>query len=149
VAIAIDPALPADLDALRFRLAQASLPEAGFSDHLDSTLVARADGAVVGGVALELYGEEALLRSLAVAPAVRGGGLGQRLVEAALELARARGVRRVWLLTTTAERFFPRFGFRIVERSELPRALDASAELRGACPASAVAMGLELPVARG
>jgi amino-acid N-acetyltransferase len=140
----IEAATAADLDALAFRLSQATLPVAGFAEHLASTLVARADGDIVGGVALELYGEEALLRSLVVSPTERGAGLGERLTTAALELARARGARRVWLLTTTAERFFPRFGFRVVERSALPAVLGASAELRGACPASAVAMGVEL-----
>lgn len=140
----IEPAQPADLDAALFRLSQASLPAAGFAAQLGTTLVARSDDAVVGCVALELYGEEALLRSLVVAPAARGQGLGERLTAAALELARSRGVRRAWLLTETAERFFPRFGFRRVERGELPAALAESEELRGACPASAVAMGLEL-----
>lgn len=144
VTVTIGPAAAADLDALLFRLGQAELPTAGFAPWLDSALVARADEAVVGGVALELYGEEALLRSLVVAPSERGQGLGERLTAAALDLARARGARRVWLLTTTAERFFPRFGFRVVERADLPSALGASAELRGACPASAVAMELEL-----
>jgi GNAT superfamily N-acetyltransferase len=46
---------------------------------------------VIGSVAIELYGEEALLRSLAVAPAVRGQGLGQRLVDAGLALGAERG----------------------------------------------------------
>jgi amino-acid N-acetyltransferase len=82
--------------------------------------------------------------SLCVAPAVRGQGLGQRIVDAGLALARKRGARRVWLLTVSAERFFPRFGFEPVERSALPSALGASAELRGACPTSAVAMMLDL-----
>ena len=129
-----------DLESILRMLAGAGLPTAGVAEHLASALVARAGCRVVGCVALELYGEEALLRSLAVVPAVRGSGLGVRLAEAALELARERGARRVWLLTTTAERFFPRFGFERVERSSLPAALDASAELRGACPASAIAM---------
>jgi amino-acid N-acetyltransferase len=140
----IDSARPEELDALLALLASAGLPTAGFADCLGDALVAR-DGERIGGcVALELHGEEALLRSLVVAPAARGRGLGEKLTAAALDRAESRGARRVWLLTTTAERFFPRFGFLAVEREELPAALAASAELRGACPASAVAMGLEL-----
>lgn len=140
----IDSARPEELDSLLALLAAAELPTAGFAPCLEDALVARDGDGIAGCVALELYGEEALLRSLAVAPAARGRGLGERLTAAALDLAEARGARRVWLLTTTAERFFPRFGFLAVERDELPEALAASAELRGACPASAVAMGLEL-----
>jgi amino-acid N-acetyltransferase len=140
----IEAARPEEVNALLVLLAAAELPSAGFASHLGDALVARDDGRPVGCVALELYGEEALLRSLVVSPVARGRGLGERLTAAALDLAESRGARRVWLLTTTAERFFPRFGFLEVPRTELPAALAASAELRGACPASAVAMGLVL-----
>lgn len=133
-----------ELAALLALLAEAGLPTAGVAAHLDTALVVRDGARLLGCVALELYGDEALLRSLAVAPTARGKGLGERLTAAALELAETRGARRVWLLTTTAQRFFPRFGFLEVPRDELPAALAASEELRGACPASAVAMGLEL-----
>lgn len=89
-----------------------------------------------------------MLRSLAVVPECRGRGLGLRLAEAAVELAQRRRARRLWLLTTTAEGIFPRLGFGRVDRGELPTSLGASAELRGACPASAVAMRLEIRSAR-
>jgi amino-acid N-acetyltransferase len=46
----------------------------------------------------------------------------------------------VALLTETADGWFPRFGFRPVPREALPAALSASAELRGACPATARAL---------
>jgi len=145
--IEIAPARQADRGAMLALLASAELPTAGFAAHLGSALVARDGATVAGCVALELYGDEVLLRSLVVSPAERGTRLGERLTAAVLDLARERGARRVWLLTTTAERFFPRFGFERVERSALPPALDASAELRGACPASAVAMRLDVDAA--
>jgi amino-acid N-acetyltransferase len=140
----VDSARPEDGAALRLLVAACGLPLHGLDAHLGSALVTRDEGRVVGCVALEHYGEEALLRSLAVAESWRGRRLGERLTEAALVRARAAGARRVWLLTTTADRFFPRFGFERVERAALPEALGASAELRGAGPASAVAMRLEL-----
>jgi len=140
----LDAARGEDVAELRLLVAACGLPLEGLDAHLGAALLARDEGRVVGCVALELYGEEALLRSLAVAEGWRGRRLGERLTEAALALARERGARRVWLLTTTADRFFPRFGFSRVERAALPEALDASAELRGACPASAVAMRLTL-----
>jgi len=93
---------------------------------------------------VEVYGAAGLLRSVAVHPGQRGTGLGQALTRAAADLARGAGVEELYLLTTTAEGFFPRLGFERVERGELPAALGASAELRGACPASAVAMRLRL-----
>ena len=94
----------------------------------------------MGCVALELYGETALLRSLAVAQSRRGEGLGGRLAAAALEAAKASGVRNLYLLTQTAEKFFPRFGFAVEPRALAPEVLGSSEEFRSACPASAVMM---------
>ncbi len=142
--IVIEPAAPDDATAIARLLEQSGLPLAGLGEHLAAALVARRAGALVGCVALELYGDQALLRSLAVAPELRGQGLGQRLAKAALAEARGRGVRTAFLLTETAADFFPRLGFRPVARADLPQALHASAELRGACPEGALAMAIEI-----
>ncbi len=134
------PAHRRDLSNILELLTRSMLPVDGLADHLATTLVARAHGRIVGCAAVEIYGTAGLLRSVAVDPARRGEGLGHRLTEAALELARARGVRNLYLLTTTAGDFFPRFGFQRIDRTEMDPALERSAELRGACPASALAM---------
>ena len=95
-------------------------------------------------VGLEVYGNSSLLRSAVVHPARRGTRTGEALVNALIAHARAIGVADVALLTTTADRWFPRFGFVRVERNALPRAVFESEEFQGACPASAVAMHLGL-----
>lgn len=138
------PAMPADLPAVLELLAASNLPRDGLAEHFDAAVVARDGAAVVGSAALELYGEAALLRSVAVAEGLRGQGLGRELTTAALELARARGVRRVYLLTTTAETYFPAFGFAPIARAEVEPAVQASVEFAGACPASAAVMALTL-----
>lgn len=140
----IHAAKPGDLADIRALLEESALPVAGIADHLETAIIARDGHALAGCGAVEIYGAAGLLRSVAVTPALRGTGLGQRLTAEALSLARSRGVRTVYLLTTTADRFFPRFGFVPIERHELDPALQASEELRGACPASAVAMRLTL-----
>ena len=140
----VAPARPDDFAAIADLLRQASLPLDGLREHLGATLVARDVDQIVGAVALELYGREALLRSLVVVSAWRGRGLGLGLAEAALALARSRGVERVFLLTETAAGFFPRLGFEPVERSAIPASVQQSVELRSACPASALAMALNL-----
>jgi amino-acid N-acetyltransferase len=111
-------------------------------------IVAREDGQVVGTASLELYADGALLRSLAVDPARQGHRLGHQLIEAALRLAETRGAGRVFLLTTTAERFFPRFGFEEIARDEVPASVQASVEFQSACPASAIVMRKRLAPAR-
>jgi amino-acid N-acetyltransferase len=102
--------------------------------------VARQDSEVVGTAALELYADGALLRSVAVEPQQQGRRLGHALTEAALRLARDHGVDTVFLLTTTAERFFPKFGFEPIAREDVPASVRASIEFQSACPASAIVM---------
>jgi amino-acid N-acetyltransferase len=62
------------------------------------------------------------------------------LTEAALRLARAHRAEQVFLLTTTAEGFFPRFGFEAVRHADVPASVQASVEFQSACPASAIVM---------
>ena len=140
----IRPARSADLPAVLRLLDDASLPRDGVAEHFPHAFLVAGGDALDGVVGVEVYGAAGLLRSAVVHPGRRGTGLGQRLARAAVEWARERGVRELFLLTTTAEAFFPRIGFQVVDRATLPEALAASAELRGACPASAVAMRLAL-----
>ncbi|MGE5092246.1 MAG: arsenic resistance N-acetyltransferase ArsN2 [Bacillota bacterium] len=136
----IRSAKAADLPAAEALLAGAGLTTEGVRDWIDRFLVAEEDGCIAGVAGLELYGDSALLRSVAVADAWRGTGLGRALVERALDAASAAGATDIFLLTTTAERYFPRFGFTAVPRSEVSAPVLASAEFRGACPASATVM---------
>ena len=141
-------ATPSDLPDIVSLLKAAALPVAGIERHVETALVARDARQLLGCAAVEVYGQAGLLRSVAVDPEHRGEGWGERLTTAALELARKRGVRDIYLLTTTASHFFPRFGFTAIPRSELDPALAQSEELRGACPASALAMHASLSIAR-
>ena len=106
--------------------------------------MATQDGQVVGCVTLELYGDVALLRSLVVTPGRRGQRLGERLTAGAVEQAKGKGVRDLYLLTQTAADFFPRFGFSLEDRAAAPRVLGESEEFKSACPASAVMMHLRI-----
>ena len=144
MAAVIDSARDSDLAAVRHLLESQGLPLEGVDASLPTMVVAREDSNVVGAAALELYPDAALLRSVVVASGRQGHGLGQRLTEAALSLARQHGARAVFLLTTTAERFFPRFGFESVPRDQVPASVRASVEFQSACPASAVVMRRDL-----
>ena len=141
----IEPAAAQDLDSLCAMLASVGLPTDGLVEHLGRALVAREAGAIVGCVAIELYGDAALLRSLAVTPSCQGRGLGRRLARAALEFGRDADVKTFCLLTLTAREFFAReFAFRPVPRSETPDAVRRSVEFTSACPATAQVMLLDV-----
>lgn len=136
----IDAAVEADLPAVHRLLDAEHLPLAGVDGHVDTMVVAREGGDIVGAAAVELYADGALLRSVVVDSSVRGQGVGHQLAEAALSLATARGAHTAFLLTTTAERFFPKIGFERVSRGDVPASVQASVEFQSACPASAVVM---------
>ena len=111
---------------------------------MTSTLVARDNDKIVGCAAIEVRGSVGLLRSVAVDEGLRGQGLGIRLTTAALDLARARHLAMVYLLTETAGGFFPRFGFRPIARGDVDPAALRSVEFTTACPAGALVMALDL-----
>jgi N-acetylglutamate synthase-like GNAT family acetyltransferase len=143
--VMLRPGKPGDIDSVRALLAAAQLPLDGLEEQFgESYAVAEQSGRIVGVEGMERYGSSGLLRSAAVADDWRGRGLGERLTEDRLRWARQAGLSEVWLLTTTAAGYFPRFGFRIAERASAPGAVQESREFRDACPASAVAMRLAL-----
>ena len=140
----IGPATEADVAAMLSLLTASGLPTEGLVDHLASALVARDGASVVACAAVELYGDAALLRSVAVRDGARGRGLGERIARAVLEMARQRGVRAVYLLTTTAGEYFARLGFKSVARDAVPAAVRSSPEFTRLCPDSAQVMMREL-----
>lgn len=138
--IRIEPAAPSDAKRIEALLQRAQLPTDGLVSHLETAFVARDGDRVVGSVAIELYKDGGLLRSVVVDAGCRGIGLGGRLTAAAIEEARRRQLPALYLLTTTAEQFFPRFGFETITRDQVPVSVQDSVEFRGACPASAAVM---------
>ena len=136
----VQTARPEDFDAIASLLGDHKLPLDGLREHLATTIVARDADAIVGSAALEMYADGALLRSVAIAPGRQHSGLGRTLVDTAIELARARDVPALYLLTTTAERYFPRFGFERIDRADVPAGVRQSVEFTSACPASAIVM---------
>lgn len=136
----IECATEGDLPGIRALLERLQLPLAGVDEHLTTMLVAREGGQIVGTAGLELYPDAALLRSVAVEPDKQGKQLGHQLTAAALYLASKHGADTVFLLTTTAERFFPKFGFEPIDREQVPPSVRESVEFQTACPASAIVM---------
>ena len=138
--VRLRPASGADVPAVLELLQKASLPTLGVPPTLAGFLVAGVQDRVVGAIGMERYGTSALLRSAVVESKGRGNGIGRELVERLLAVAEASGVREMYLLTTTAEHYFARFGFHAIGRNDVPPSVQASVEFREACPASAVVM---------
>ncbi len=143
-AVRLRSAQPEDLDTVTTLLTEAGLPTAGVSDHLGGFLLAEREKESVGVGGLEIYGDVALLRSLAVRQQERNSGIGATLLEQLMTNAHSRGAMRLILLTTTAEHYFARKGFIRIDRSSLSGPIAGSKEFTGACPSSAVCMELRL-----
>lgn len=136
-----------DLPAIERLLVSSGLPTAGVAEALGGFIVAESedDKRIVGVAGLEVCCDAyALLRSTAVEPEWRGTGLGRRLVTHVIAEAESRGIRALYLLTTTAERYFPSFGFVKTRREAVPDEVRQTVEFREACPSSATVMALEL-----
>jgi amino-acid N-acetyltransferase len=134
----------ADLGAVQQLLSASDLPVEGVAENFSDFLVAEDGQLIAGAIGLERHGTVALLRSAVIAAEQRGTGIGRRLVEELLSRAAASGIQHIYLLTTTAEDYFPRFGFKRSTRSNVPDALKQSAEFQGACPETATVMARAL-----
>jgi len=118
-------------------LEAAGLPVADLSEErLQHFFYLPHEASAMGLVGLELYAQEALLRSLVVAPSERGQGLGIALVRHAETYAGSRGVRSMYLLTLSAEPFFQRLGYARLDRSAAPASIRRTSEFASLCPAS-------------
>ena len=133
----------ADEKAVEQLLTANHLPLDGVHEALPCFVVADDGGNIVGVAGIEecgVAGRHALLRSVAVSSDWRSRGLGRALVSRAIALAEERGAKALYLLTTTAESYFPSFGFTPTTRDAVPVDVSSTAEFKGACPASAVVM---------
>ncbi len=94
----------------------------------------------VGFAGLEVHGNDALLRSLLVPAERRGQGHGRAILDWMLDQAASLGVRRVFLLTTTAADFFAAADFTRIARDAAPANIRATSEFASLCPETAVSM---------
>ena len=133
-------AAPTDLAAVERLLTASGLPLDGVRDALATFVVAESGTDLVGVAGLEVCCDNALLRSVAVRPEWRSHGVGRALVTRVISDAESRGIHALYLLTTTADRYFPTFGFRTIARDDVPADVRDTAEFREACPASATVM---------
>ena len=137
----IRAATAGDLPGIVLLLQAEGLPTEDLDENaLRLFLVVEEHGAVKAVVGLERYADTALLRSLVVASELRGLGHGNALASAAEQLARDLGIASLYLLTTSADAFFRRRGYRAIHRDESPAAIKQTTQFSSLCPSTAVVM---------
>src|SRR5688500_16006492 len=95
-----------DLPAIFNLLEEAGLPTSDIKPGLQKFFIAEVDNRIVGNIGLEFYNDIALLRSMAVSNEHRNAGIASHLVEELLGYAENNGVRKIYLVTNTAELYF-------------------------------------------
>ena len=140
----IDKAGPADKELVISLLKDAGLLTEDLPAGLPDFLLARQEGALVGVAGIELYREVGLLRSVAVRPDHQGKGVARKLVEQLLANADTKELEAIYLITTTADHYFDRYGFAVVNREQVPEAIQQTKQFSGLCPTSAVVMKRDL-----
>ena len=140
--VRVRPASSTDRQAIEELLRACDLPLGGLGDQFPRAyaVAVAADGTIVGVAGGERYGDDALLRSVAVHPDMRGRGIAEKLVADRVRDADRAGVATVYLLTTTAAEYFARLGFARTTRESVSDVMRASPEFADICPQSATVM---------
>ncbi len=91
------------------------------------------------------FGQNGLLRSIAISRTLRGSGLGKEIVSQLELRVAASGIHTLFLLTETAAAFFMKLDYEVVSRSQVPDEICATAQFSEVCPESATCMKKQLP----
>jgi len=129
-----------DLSGVEDLLTRTKLPRGGVDALIDSFIVAEDDGRLIGVAGVERHGAYGLLRSVAVDPEAQGRGLGRALVERLIAESNENGIAELYLLTTTAEKYFPIRGFAKISREATPAEIQETDEFTDLCPSTATVM---------
>lgn len=138
--VSIEPAKPESMAAIRSLLAANHLPTADIADDAVRLFEFRQDNELIGTVGVEQHSHTGLLRSLAVKDDHRSKGIGEHLVAHVLRYCLSQQITELYLLTTTAERYFERLGFQQIGRDTVSEEIKQTREFRDICPNSAVVM---------
>ncbi|MBC3795005.1 arsenic resistance N-acetyltransferase ArsN2 [Spirosoma utsteinense] len=140
MAMHIQTAQPADKAAIISLLQQGQLLTNDLPVDLSDFIIAKEQTTLIGVAGLERVGRVGLLRSVAIDQHYQGKQIGAQLVGRMLEIARAADLEEVYLITTSADRYFERQGFQPVNRQEVPAAIQQTQQFSELCPSTAIVM---------
>ncbi|MCG6140127.1 GNAT family N-acetyltransferase [Leptospira mtsangambouensis] len=134
-----------DLEQIIVLLEKFKLPNEDIhANSLIHFIIVKFNDQIIGTVALERFGNLGLLRSLCVEENYRNDNIGKSLINKILDYARAENILDVYLLTTTADKYFLKFGFEEISRANAPDLIQQSTQFRDICPSSAIFMHKKL-----
>jgi amino-acid N-acetyltransferase len=136
----IQQATEREFDAIKKLLDNNNLPTTDIYQDNIQLFIGLIDDKIMSVIGLEKYKNVGLLRSLAVTDLFKNQQVGSRLIRHIVDLCASEHIDKIYLLTTTAEKYFVKFGFTKIERMEAPDILKQTREFKDICPVSAVLM---------
>ncbi|MBS9463921.1 GNAT family N-acetyltransferase [Flagellimonas sp. 389] len=133
-----------DFEKVKNLLKKNGLPYVDLRSSKVTFLTSKSGSEIIGCIGIEKYGEDGLLRSFAVTEDSKNKGVGGKLFNKLIDKSKKDGIKRMHLLTTTADQYFLKKGFKISERIEAPKAIASSKEFSEICPSTSIYMVKEL-----
>ena len=133
------------LDSAIEILKQQELPYSDLNNKKIYKMGAFSKNKLIGIAGLEIYNLSGLFRSLAVEKTYQAQGTGKKLYQSIIAQSLVDGLNRLYLLTTTAEKYFEKLGWNKINRNDVPDDVKQSTEFSDLCPSTAICMSLELP----
>ena len=126
-----------EIDSVKELLHLSGLPVSDLDEAPIHIFGVKENNKLVAAGALEIYGINAVLRSLAVHQTHQNLGYGKQMVRFLENKAIEKGIKNLFLLTSTAADFFKKLAYLPQQRDLCPPDILSSAQFREICPLSA------------
>ena len=136
----IQPAKKENLYEIANLLSDNQLPTVDICDDSVKLFVGVISNEIIGIIGIEKYKHTGLLRSLAVKDLYKNREIGKKLVKQIFNFCIFENIEELYLLTTTAEKYFDKLGFQKIDRLKVPDVVKQTREFKDICPLSAVVM---------
>ncbi|HJV77635.1 MAG TPA: arsenic resistance N-acetyltransferase ArsN2 [Paludibacter sp.] len=133
-----------DLPEIVNLLAECKLPYLDIVPGKQNFVLTEINHKIIGCAGLEIYNGNGLFRSLAVKPSHQNMKIGRDLLDKIITLSTENNIKQLYLLTTTADLYFKKHGWKVIERSEVPDDIRATTEFSSICPSTAICMMYKL-----
>ncbi len=131
-----------NINSIKSLLQENDLPVSDLN-HRITFFVEKQEDEIIAVGGLESTGDDAIIRSIAVSDEHKGKGLGDAITRQLLNYAKETDKKDIYLLTTTAEKYFPKYGFKEIDRRYVPSDIKNSTQYKDVCPDSAIVMKLD------
>lgn len=133
-----------DIKDVQRLLKENNLPFEDLESSKVTLFVSVLNGQIIGCIGIELKGNDGLLRSFSVTDKYKNKGIGNELLNRLLKYSKSEKIKKLHLLTTTADKYFIKKGFVKSDRIKAPESIQTTTEFSTLCPSSSVYMTFEV-----